>query len=229
MNEDGEDEEFLGTKKVEEKSSSSNIPLCGCLSVQYYRPFFDIDTKDVYERLVMSSTYCRKDDTFYQLIKENPDAYGPFWIATILIFTIAVTSHISSWISSWIEGNEWVYNFEVVLTAASMIYSFLSCVPLLLWFIMRQFDAKLTLIQALCLYGYSLVLFIPAAAVCLVPFPMTDWLSMLGAALASALFLVRNVSTLVVTHAKEHAMPIFGGLVLTQFIFCLSIKITFFG
>ena len=59
---DAEEEEFLGGKKIDdaEKSSSSSIPLCGCLSVQYYRPFFDIDTKD---DLLLAQSIAKKYDS----------------------------------------------------------------------------------------------------------------------------------------------------------------------
>ena len=103
------------------------------------------------------------------IISEKPDAYGPFWIATSLIFIVAVSSHISSFLSAWMLDKKWAYDFQSFLTLASMVYSFLAGVPLVLWFGIRQFNSKFKLITALCLYGYSFIPFIPAAALSIFP------------------------------------------------------------
>jgi hypothetical protein len=57
-----------------------DIPLCGFLSVQYYQPYFDIDTSDVQARILQSTFYCRREQNFMTLIENKPDAYGPFWV-----------------------------------------------------------------------------------------------------------------------------------------------------
>mmetsp|Transcript_28293 Transcript_28293/g.27128 ORF Transcript_28293/g.27128 Transcript_28293/m.27128 type:complete len:142 (-) Transcript_28293:95-520(-) len=109
-----EDEEMNKTHKsstiahqIEKKMPE--IPLCGFLSVQYYQPYFDVETSDITSRISYAMFYCKKD-TFLQHIKDRPDAYGPLWIATTLIFTVAVTSHINSWIKSYISGKNWYSN-----------------------------------------------------------------------------------------------------------------------
>lgn len=58
-----------------------DIPLCGFMSVQYYQPYFDVDTSDIYTRIFQSTFYCRREQNFLALIGEKPDAYGPFWVS----------------------------------------------------------------------------------------------------------------------------------------------------
>lgn len=41
------------------------------------------------------------------LIAEKPDAYGPLWLSTSLVFALAVTSHVSSWMEAKAGGNQW--------------------------------------------------------------------------------------------------------------------------
>lgn len=106
--------------------SGREIPLCGFMSVQYYQPYFDVDTDDIYQRLIQSSFFCRREKNFLAFIGDKPDAYGPFWvskshhschicllsdysvffkkIATTLVFVLAVTSHLNGWFTSWIKG-----------------------------------------------------------------------------------------------------------------------------
>jgi len=43
-----------------------------------------------------------------QLLGPNPDAYGPFWVATTLVFVIAVVSNLSSYfLFDEEEGSKW--------------------------------------------------------------------------------------------------------------------------
>lgn len=65
------------------------IPFCGCLSVRYYQPFFDVDTTDVLNRIGSAVFFCNRDQNFLSLIGDKPDAYGPFWVTIILPFRIS--------------------------------------------------------------------------------------------------------------------------------------------
>jgi len=54
------------------------------------------------------------------------------------------------------------YNFQSVLTASSLVYGFAGVAPVLIWFVFKQYDATLKFVSVVCLYGYSLTIFIPA-------------------------------------------------------------------
>ena len=50
----------------------------------------------------------QKEASFIQLLGPNPDAYGPFWVATTLVFVIAVVSNLSSYFNfAGEEGTKW--------------------------------------------------------------------------------------------------------------------------
>ena len=72
--EDIENNQYVTLKK------DPDIPFCGCLSVRYYQPFFDVDTVDVVSRLSSALFYCKREQNFLSQIEERPDAYGPFWV-----------------------------------------------------------------------------------------------------------------------------------------------------
>jgi hypothetical protein len=146
-------------------AQAMEIPFCGCLSVRYYQPYFDIDTADVIARIVSSTFFCKRQELFLQQVGKKADAYGPVWIATTLIFAVAVTSHLSLFLSSWMAGKALQYDFESVVKASSLVYGFALGIPAAIWFLFRQLveaPYQIHLIQALCLYGYSLFVFIPA-------------------------------------------------------------------
>ncbi len=54
--------------------------LCGCLSVRYYQPYFDVDTEHVKERVLYALFPFHKEGTFIQLLGPNPDAYGTSFV-----------------------------------------------------------------------------------------------------------------------------------------------------
>jgi hypothetical protein len=46
------------------------------------------------------------------------------------------------------------------------VYGFAFCAPLVIWFVFKQYDAALQFVAVLCLYGYSLAVFLPAVVSC---------------------------------------------------------------
>jgi protein YIPF1/2 len=79
--EDIETTKFLREPK---KAEHPDIPFCGCLSVRYYQPFFDVDTTDITSRLLSALFYCKREQNFLEQITDRPDAYGPFWVIGLL-------------------------------------------------------------------------------------------------------------------------------------------------
>ena len=65
---------------AEKNKESPDIPCCGCMSVRYYQPYFDVDTVDITSRISSSMLYCRREQNFLSSIQDKPDAYGPFWV-----------------------------------------------------------------------------------------------------------------------------------------------------
>ena len=96
-----------GSQNEKSAHELPDIPFCGCLSIRFYQPYFDVDTADVISRITQAVFYCRREENFLAYMKDKPDAYGPVWIATTLVFSVAVTSHINSWLLSWLSNKAW--------------------------------------------------------------------------------------------------------------------------
>jgi len=212
-----------------EKKEPVDIPFCGFVSLQYYQPYFDVDTEDIKSR-IMTSMIGFKDDSFLKLVDDKPDLYGPFWIATSLIFIIAVISHFSSYVWSIIRSKaDWSYDFQSVVNVASFVYGFVGLVPIAIWLILRQFESKTRLVTFMCIYGYSLVAFIPATILCLVPSELVSWLAFMAACGISCLFLIRNIAPTIIDYLpRNYVTGLLGGLVATQVLFMLMLKFEFF-
>lgn len=127
--------------------------------------------------------------------------------------------------------------------------SFMGFAPAVLWLVFRTYEEKLRYVSLLCLYGYSLFIFIPAVVslysfililhylsyvvlllqlLCLVPSVLVTWLALLSAALTSALFLLRNLAPFVVSQAPRQATIVLGLVGCIPLVFALFLKAHFF-
>jgi len=224
-NDDVDTDQLLKEKAPQEEA---DIPFCGCLSVRYYKPYFDVDTADISSRIMSSLFYCRSEQNFLASISARPDAYGPFWISTTLVFTLAVASHLNGFLSSYFSGALWEYDFSDVMSASSLIYSYTLLAPLGLWFLFRQYEQGLKFVTVLCLYGYSLTVLLPAVLLCMIPSELICWVSLLLASLSSSIFLLRSLGPLVITQARKQAAVLLGSVGLIQLSLVLLLKFYFF-
>lgn len=126
-------------------------------------------------------------------------------------------------------GKNWAYDFQSVVTAATLIYGFAFGAPVALWMLLRQYEPKVKLITIICLYGYSLVIFIPWAFICLQPYSAVSWITLLLTTAISGLFLARNLAPTVLEIGGQQAPTILGGVGLCQLIFSVILKFYFFN
>jgi hypothetical protein len=54
------------------------------------------------------------------------------------------------------------YDFQSVITSSSLIYGFALGAPSAVWFVFKQYEPNLLLMSTICLYGYSLTIYVPA-------------------------------------------------------------------
>ena len=87
---------FGGENRNDDSSSSSKASI---FSLRRHRSHFNVDTADVLNRM-KDSVVCIFKPDFLERIGDSPDLYGPFWIATTLVFLSAVAGNIAAW-ASW--------------------------------------------------------------------------------------------------------------------------------
>nr|XP_053650744.1 protein YIPF1-like [Cherax quadricarinatus] len=96
----------------------------------------------------------------------SPLISGPFWICTTLAFTTAITGNLANYLAaSPAETYIWRYEFRKVTLAASAIFAYAWLIPIAVWglLVWRGSRAKISLLELLCIYGYSLAIFIPVS------------------------------------------------------------------
>lgn len=125
-------------------------------NIKYYRPYFDIDTRTVLHRIFISIIPINPSTFFGD---SRPDAYGPFWISTTLIFMLCAFGNIETAINYNTIGPH-VSNF---VTAASIIYGLLLVFPLIVFCLL----SKVGFIYLVSLFGYSFSIYLFVLPFCI--------------------------------------------------------------
>eukprot|EP00928_Gymnodinium_smaydae_P025438 TRINITY_DN20257_c0_g1_i1.p1 TRINITY_DN20257_c0_g1~~TRINITY_DN20257_c0_g1_i1.p1 ORF type:complete len:346 (-),score=52.08 TRINITY_DN20257_c0_g1_i1:69-1106(-) len=162
---------------------------------------FDVSTDDVVKRLkaavlpVERAAGMVDHGAVASDLRNRPDFWGPFWVATTAILFLAATGNFATLLANK-NSQDAVFkaNYSLVSTAATAIYGCLVGVPIAtriaLW-ISGQEATTVNFKQMICVYGYSLTPIIPITILCLVD----SWLLRnlaVGVGLATALLFIRT-------------------------------------
>lgn len=208
----------------------------GFWTIKYYQPLFDVDTLQVLDR-IKGALMPRPKGAFFEAIAPNPDLYGPFWIATTLIFTMAMVHGLASYLSftPTAAKKTWTYDFSKLTLAGSVIYSYVTLLPLLYWVLLRYYEASKKLVEVLCIYGYTLSIFVPISILCIIPSDFLRWLFILLGGAVSAIFLLSNFHAHLADcfpygegDAKKKMYLVLGSMGVFHVVICLLFKIVFF-
>ncbi|KZT72620.1 Yip1 domain family protein [Daedalea quercina L-15889] len=201
---------------------------------EYFRPYFDVDTKIVLQRCYM--TMFPPSATSYQGAYLSPaaDLYGPFWTLTTLIFAFFVCSSLSSAIASWLSNpsaaTHIVYDFSLIFTGTSLVYSYGLLVPVLLWFGLRYLGVgEWSVVDAVAIWGYGQFVWIPVALLCVIPIAVVRWVVVGLGALLSGYFLMANVYPILASADAKSVRLIIIFLALLHVGIALSFKVLFFS
>lgn len=94
------------------------------------------------------------------------------------------------------DVDEFDYDINHLLHAASILISFAFLLPTILWVTTQCCMGMhaLRLVEWICLYGYSLVPYMPAVFLSTIPASIIAWITLAMATAASCLMVIRNVS-----------------------------------
>ncbi|VDM97540.1 unnamed protein product, partial [Thelazia callipaeda] len=136
-------------------------------SFEFYQQYFDIDTDQVLSRMLNSMVPKFRSNFISMYIQPFPDLWGPFWIAITLVFSTAICGNLAKYIeaSGDVTNHQYGSDFRLVTGASAAIFCYIVLVPFflytLLWY--RKSNLQYSYLDILCLYGYSLSVFIPTS------------------------------------------------------------------
>ncbi|KAK3896090.1 hypothetical protein Pcinc_000221 [Petrolisthes cinctipes] len=110
---DDDDDDEINNKQQQQQQEGAVLP--SPLSLQYYQTYFNVDSKQVLERLIHSVLPKPGRNYLYMYIRPNPDLYGPFWISLTLSFTTAITGNLANYLMTRPgDVHTWKYDFNKV-------------------------------------------------------------------------------------------------------------------
>eukprot|EP01104_Vermistella_antarctica_P009978 TRINITY_DN262_c0_g1_i1.p1 TRINITY_DN262_c0_g1~~TRINITY_DN262_c0_g1_i1.p1 ORF type:complete len:403 (-),score=139.76 TRINITY_DN262_c0_g1_i1:87-1295(-) len=202
--------------------------------VEYYRPLFDVDTTDVMIRLLQP--FWPFGQNFFDFINPTPDLYGPFWVATTLMFLLAATGNFALWLEDLINHHTTAYDgidFSLLPYGAVVCYGYLVVVSVGLWATCKWIEVPLSLMEHFCIYGYSMFVFVPACVLCaflpVIGVSLLSWIVMLLAGLIGAGFLAKNYFPQFKATSPMRGLVMLIVMVSLHVILALSMKFFFFA
>jgi hypothetical protein len=96
-------------------------------------------------------------------LNNQPDLYGPFWIATSVVFSVFVCSSLAGSLAAYIAGKPHVYDFTLLSFAVFVVYIYAFLCPALVWASTKYFGCQPSLLDIINYYGYGLTIWIPVS------------------------------------------------------------------
>ncbi|XP_029014049.1 protein YIPF2 [Betta splendens] len=220
-----ESSELLGSQK----------PTASFLTFEYYQSFFDVDTVQVLDRVKGSVMPLPGRNFIKHYLRSNPDLYGPFWICATLVFSVAISGNLSTFLSE--RGNpDYHYRpqFHRVTIAAVVIFLYAWLVPIGLWSFLtwrqgaeRQVGGY-SFLETVCVYGYSLFIYIPTSVLWIIPSEWLHWTLVLVAMAISGSVLVLTFWPVVRDDTKLTAVATVGTIIVLHALLAVGCKMYFF-
>ncbi|KAL0945975.1 hypothetical protein HGRIS_012253 [Hohenbuehelia grisea] len=201
----------------------------GFWQVEYYQPYFDVDTQLVLKRCY--STLIPTASAYATLLNPAADLYGPFWTLTTLIFTLFLSSSLAASISAYLSSDpEYDYNFQLLSIAMSLVYAYGLGVPVALWLALRYLGVgEWSVVEAVAIWGYGQFVWIPVSILCVIPVPLLRW-ALVGIAFGlSGYFLVMNVYPILAMAEAKATRLLIIVIALLHAGIALTFKILFFS
>jgi len=214
--------EFEQPLPVPEESKNYKI-----WNIEYYRFLFNVSSVEVLQRIGRS--LIPYPTTFFDSIQPNPDLYGPFWIASTVVFLLAATGNIALYLSKVTSNqtDQWSYDVNKLSYAAAAIYGYLFLMPLFLFAVFKYNKVELKFIDLLCLYGYSFFIYIPISVLCIIPINLLRWGLVGLAGIVSTSFILTNTFTKLKGHMTK-GFIILIIMAIFHIVFALSCQFYFF-
>jgi len=195
-------------------------------TLSFYAQFFDVDTSSVLSRC-WAALYPRAN--FLDVLEGNPDLYGPFWIATTVVFILFLGGTISQYLATT-EGTRFAYDFTLLSGAAGLIYGYTLVIPVILFLALKYFGSEsANLLECWALYGYSNLIWIPVAFISWSPITILNWVFVGVGFGMSVAFLLRNLYPVLSATDKQTSKILLILVVCLHAGLAIAIKILFFA
>jgi len=222
----------IGDKNALTGDDTSSTSAKNFFSWNYVQQYFDVDSDQVYSRLLYSMYPTLSKNFILDILRPTPDLYGPFWICVTLIFTTAICGNLTRFIESMGVSRDGHFesDFRLVSTAMTIIFCYLTIVPLALyWFLWyRRSLITFSYIELLSAYGYSLGIFVLVSILWLIQMSWFRSILLTGSVIVSGLVLARAIWPAVKDDKKTIAVAVVLGIFCLHGLLAIAFKESFF-
>ncbi|ORX89964.1 Yip1-domain-containing protein [Basidiobolus meristosporus CBS 931.73] len=166
---------------------------------------------------------------FLEVIGDNPDLYGPFWVATTVIFTMFITSSLAESIAAYINDKPHAYDFISLWFATVTIYLYVLFGSLLVWGATKYFGCQPALLEVANIYGYGMTVWIPVSILSVIPSNILRWICTIVGFLISGYFLTKNLYHIILRSTAKTPRLLVIGILISHFIVACIFKVKFFS
>ncbi|KAI6132844.1 hypothetical protein EV401DRAFT_1848953 [Pisolithus croceorrhizus] len=202
----------------------------GFWSVEFYQPYFDVDTITVLQRCY--TTLLPWSSSYLSTFSGGVDLYGTFWVPTTLILALFMSSSLAASIASYLSapGSEYDYDFALLGLATTIVYAYAFGLPIALWLVLRYLGVgEWSIADALGVWGYGLFVWIPVSILCVIPNWIVRWV-LVGIAFGlSGYFLVANVYPILASADAKATRLLIVLVAALHAALALTFKIIFFS
>jgi hypothetical protein len=212
-------------------------------TLSFYSQFFDVDTSSVLSRC-WAALYPRAN--FLDVLEGNPDLYGPFWIATTVVFILFLGGTISKYLAESVPDTRFAYDFkllsgmhpmpqtpnaaDIVTGSAGLIYGYTLVIPVALFLALKYSGSEAAnLLECWALYGYSNLIWIPVALISWSPLTLLNWIFVGVGFGVSVAFLLRNLYPVLSATDKQRSKLLLIFVVVLHAALAIAIKFLFFA
>ncbi|VDD95606.1 unnamed protein product, partial [Enterobius vermicularis] len=190
-------------------------------SFKFYQQYFDVDTEQVYVRILNSMIPRFNSNFIIDYIQPSPDLYGPFWVCITLVFMTAICGNLAKYIETSGDVLNESYNsdFRLVTGASTLIACYVILIPFALYslFWYRKSETQYSYLEIFCAYGYSLSVFVPVSILWVINVQWFRWLLIIISVLATGTVLLNSIWPAIKTDRSRLASHIFVLLLVRRF------------
>jgi len=216
--------------------NTSGLTKSTFFKLSFYQQYFDVEDKDILSRLLYSMVPVPGKSFLQHHIRPKPDLYGPFWACVTLIFSIAISGNVADYFTTSLEGQtKWHYDFHKVNLAATAVFSYAGLIPACLygylwWAGHGAGSLAVSFVELVCVYGYSLVIYIPISILWLicVKFGWGQWILVLVAASLSGVVLFTTIWPAVRENAPKSSLLVMIVVLGMHFLLAAGFMLYFF-
>ena len=185
--------------------------------------YFQINSKDFITRVIQS--LIPFNSKFYDLISNNPDFYGPFWIYTCFIILVSSCGALTRTIQGRRDSN---FYQELIPTAAILIYFIGFGVPIFIALLSKIFGGKIHIASIICIYGYSYTIFLPITIICSIPSQILQWIFLGYSIISSGSLIIISIGKSISEIQKGKKVAIIIIIIIFQLVLFCVLKFYFF-